>query len=266
MALSRQVPKSFANAITKYADGVEPISVIKAQAQWDHYIQTLRKFVPTLTLPPLDDHADSVFVEDTVVAIGNKAVITQPGHPSRQGEVDTIKDVLLRLGYQVVDMRDFGLTALCDGGDVLYTGRHLFVGLSERTNAEAVHVLETALGREVIAVPLQGDEQALHLKSIVTHMDESTLLAPIGRVGDQVLEAMNAQSNGYTSIRLPNMLACNVVAVNGGIIAQDTGCPESKSLLAHAAKERQLDIEFVSQSEFAKCDGALTCCSILLQI
>ena len=62
------------------------------------------------------------------------------------------------------------------------------------------------------------------------------------------------------------MLACNVVAVNGGILAQHTGCPESKALLVNAAKERQLDIEFVSHSEFAKCDGALTCCSVLLQI
>lgn len=239
VAIARQVPNSFSNAITKFAAAsssstgkdIEPITVMQAQTQWDHYIKMLRKHVPTLSLPPLNEHADSVFVEDTVVAIGNKAVITQPGHPSRQGEVDTIKDVLLRLGYDIIDMRDDYGSALCDGGDVLYTGRHLFVGLSERTNQEAVHVLETAFGMKVIAVPMQGDEQALHLKSIVTHMDESTLLAPMGRVGDQVLEAMNAESNGYTSIRLPSMLACNVVAVNGGLIAQDTGCRESMSLL-----------------------------------
>lgn len=264
LAIAREVPSSFAKAVTKFAAAEGgSISVARAQEQKDAYLATLRRFVPTLCLPALDEHPDSVFVEDTVVAIGNKAVITNPGHPSRRGEVDTIRDVLLQLGYETIEMRD-NASALCDGGDVLYTGRHLFVGLSERTNQEAVNILAHAFNVDVIAVPFEGE--ALHLKSIVTHMNESTLLAPTGTLGDEVLKGMNAANLGYDSVRLPSMLACNVVALNGGILAQDTGCKESKALLLQAARDLGLEIEFLDASEFAKCDGALTCCSVLLEI
>ena len=96
---------------------------------------------------------------------------------------------------------------------------------------------------------------ALHLKSIVTHLDSTTLIAPIGEVGDSVLEAMKYKDLGYSTIRLPKMLACNVVSVNGGLLVQDGGCQESRELLINAAAERGMSIEFVDSSEIAKVDG-----------
>jgi dimethylargininase len=263
LAISRDVPSSFASALTKYSNDEEPVDLANAKKQHKMYLQQLRTLVPTYCLPALDDHPDSIFVEDTVVAIGNTAVITNPGHPSRRGEVDTIKDVLVRLGMDVIDMRAENEDAICDGGDVLNAPRHLFVGLSERTNLAAVEVLANAFDVETISVPFDKSN-ALHLTSIVSHMDSNTLLAPTGVVGDQALEAMRYNELGYDVIRLPNMLACNVVAVNGGILAQDGGCQESRALLISAAAERGLIIHFVDASEIAKVDGALTCCSVLL--
>ena len=264
MAIARDLPSSFANAVTKFAQSEEPIDVVRTKEQKAEYLRTLRRYVPTLCLPALEEHPDSVFVEDTVVAIGRKAVITNPGHPSRRGEVDTVMEALRQLGFEIVDMRKVE-SAFCDGGDVLYTGRHLFVGLSERTNAGAVQVLADSFhGVNVRAVEFQGE--ALHLKSIVTHIDEVTLLAPTGDLGDQVLKEMEAHELGYDIIRLPSMLACNAVAVNGGLLAQHTGCGESKRILVESARDRGLKLDFVDMSEIAKADGALTCCSILLQI
>jgi dimethylargininase len=264
VAISREIPSSFGKAITKFANSEEPIDVTRTKSQKSAYLKALRRYVPTICLPALEEHPDSVFVEDTVVAVGRRAVITNPGHPSRQGEVGTILNVLQQFGFEIVDMRNV-TSAFCDGGDVLYTGRHLFVGLSERTSRKAVDVLAASFsGVDVRAVEFQGD--ALHLKSIVTHLDETTLFAPTGNLGDAVLEEMQAQELGYEIIRLPSMLACNVVAVNGGVLAQHTGCGESERLLVASAKDRGLNLEFVDMSEIAKADGALTCCSVLLQI
>lgn len=264
LAISREIPSSFANAVTKFSNSEEPIDVVRTRAQKAEYLRALRRYVPTLCLPALEEHPDSVFVEDTVVAIGSKAVITNPGHPSRRGEVDTVLVVLKQLGFEIVDMRNVE-SAFCDGGDVLYTGRHLFVGLSERTTPVAVDIFAGSFpGVDVRAVEFQGD--ALHLKSIVTHLDETTLLAPTGSLGDQVLEEMQAQELGYDVVRLPSMLACNVVVVNGGCLAQHTGCEESQRVLVASAKDRGLTLDFVDMSEIAKADGALTCCSVLLQI
>ena len=264
VAIARDLPYSFANAITKYSNSDEAIDFMRTKEQKAEYLRALRRYVPTLCLPALEEHPDCVFVEDTVVAIGGRAVITNPGHPSRRGEVDTIMEALRQLGFEIFDMRKVEL-AFCDGGDVLYTGRHLFVGLSERTNAGAVQVLADSFkGVNVRAVEFQGE--ALHLKSIVAHMDETTLIAPTGDLGDQVLKEMQAEELGYNAIRLPSMLACNVVAVNGGLLAQHTGCGESERILVACARDRGLKLDFVDMSEIAKADGALTCCSVLLQI
>lgn len=271
MAIARQVPQSFHNAITKFANsstgGIDWDITLQ---QHDTYLEALRSVVPTvICLPSLDDLPDSVFVEDTVVAMGNRAVITNPGHPARRKEVDSIREFLD--GDESLDMTLFNMadyhegTAFCDGGDVLNTSRHVFVGLSERTNHKAIPVLEEALGVEVIPVAFQGN--ALHLKSIVTHVDESTLLVPTGALGDDVIRNMQALERGYNNIiRLPNMLACNVVSVNGGLIAQDMGNGEIRSALEQVAVERNMTIQFVDCSEIAKADGALTCCSVLLNI
>jgi len=269
IAIARHVPKTFPDAISKFAtlSSDDGIDLKNSMRQHEKYLDGLRKFVPTLCLPSIDDLPDSLFVEDTVVAIGNRAVITNPGHPSRRGEVDSIRQFLSeQLGMNVTDMRDYSHgQAYCDGGDVLYTSRHLFVGLSERTNIEAVKVLQDAL--EIDAIPVRFEGNALHLKSVVTHVDSTTLLAPDGSLGDDILSTMEAKERGYSDIvRLPNMLACNVVSVNGGILAQDVGCHKSKAILEDVALERGLDIEFVTCSEVAKADGALTCLSVLLNI
>jgi dimethylargininase len=165
----------------------------------------------------------------------------------------------------VTDMRDVSSQAICDGGDVLYTGRHLFVGMSSRTNSASASVLQAAFEVEVVVVPSAAVE-VLHLKSAVTHLDEWTLLAPTGAGGDAVLEAMQASERGYDVVRLPDVLACNVVAVNGWVLAQDTKCEESRQKIQKAVQERNLQLEWVDTSELAKKDAALTCCSILLSL
>lgn len=297
LALTRAVPSSFPNAITKYASSSSTsssssIDFARAQDQHAQYVEQLQAFVPnTITLPPLDRLADSVFVEDCVVVCDQTAIMTRPGHADRRPEVYDLKRALRerehggstnhRHHLTVGDMNVYGPDVICDGGDVLYTGRHLFVGLSQRTSQAAVDVLREAFGFssstsdspsvvdgdplvQVVAVPFADD--ALHLKSIVTAVDDWTLLAPLGKLGDDVLKTMGASEKGYHVTRLPSMLACNVIAANGGLLAQDTGCAISKKLLEKLAIEKNLDLRWVDCSEFAKCDGALTCCSVLLNV
>lgn len=56
----------------------------------------------------------------------------EAGHESRRGETVAVKEALEKLpGLKVVEMT---APARMDGGDVLFTGREFFVGLSERTN------------------------------------------------------------------------------------------------------------------------------------
>jgi len=279
LAIARKVPKAFPNALTMDETGGPLIDCRKATIEHDNYLDALRRHVPVLCLPALDDLPDSVFVEDTVVAIGNRAVITNPGHPSRRPEVDSIRKVLEdQLGMEVTDMRESNERAFCDGGDVLYTGRHLFVGISgERTNREALEVLQEGLGIEAIPIPFRQRNGALHLKSITTHIDDRTLVVPDHDLGHTVLQTIEAEAGSGSYSRsdvvwLPEHagLSCNVVSVGSrGVLAQveSDGDSATRGILQEAVvNERNLRLDFVSQSEAAKCDGALTCCSVLLDI
>ena len=268
-AVTRTVPSSFATAsISKYASSDAPISLDLARSQHQEYVNIVRSVVPTIRLPTVEEHPDCVFVEDTVVAVNNRAVITQIGHVSRQGEETDIRLVLEQLGMEVWDMKSMNDQATCDGGDVLNTGRHMFVGLSDRTNQEGAKVLAEAFSTSqfpVLPVPLDTDN-TLHLKSVITHLDERTLLAPTGPLGDAVLLEMDAESLGYTVLRLPDVRACNVVVVNGTVIGSTSSCEESQQILRQATEERKLSLQLVGTSEIEKSDGACTCCSVLLSL
>jgi dimethylargininase len=249
-----------------------------------------------------NDYPDCAFVEDTVVAIGQQALITRMGHISRRGEGDAISSTLQQLGMDVLNMNDYynstdwiygrgnsditgstvdsapvinGELATVDGGDVLYTERHIYVGLSDRTNIEgAIFIRQYFSSYEVILVPKITLDPSiklthpipLHLKSAVTHIDSYTLLAPTGPYGDYLLEAMNVEEFGYKVYRVPDLLSCNVISCNGHVIVQDTLCEQSQEILSEAVMNSDQDLIQVNTSELAKKDAALTCCSVLLEI
>lgn len=295
-AITRGIPDSFADALSSQDDSQNIISVPKAREEHEEYVKFMRSVLPTVHLPASNDYPDAPFVEDTAVVIGNRAVICNIGAESRKGEVGPVREVLERLGLDVVDMATECANATVDGGDVLYPisspanvgmqmvngkrpatvskGRHLFVGLSGRTNKDGVRVLENAFGGateyglEVVPVPIPdiSETGALHLKSIVTHVNVKTVLAPTGDLGDAVLETMRTKERGYEAIRLPDIAACNVVAVNGIVMASPSACQETKQIFESAMEERGLAIKYLTNVEYAKCDGAMTCRSILLDI
>ncbi|KAF5923598.1 hypothetical protein HPG69_010993 [Diceros bicornis minor] len=75
--------------------------------------------------------------------------------------VDMVKEALEKLQLNIVEMKDENATL--DGGDVLFTGREFFVGLSKRTNQRGAEILaDTFKDYAVSTVPVAD---ALHLKS-----------------------------------------------------------------------------------------------------
>ena len=140
----------------------EPLDVARAVAEHEAYEQLLTQLGATVRrLPPEPECPDAVFVEDTAVVLDEIAIITRPGAPSRRPETRSVEAALARHRPLA---RIHG-AATMDGGDVLVSGRRLYVGLSSRTNLEAVEQMDLAvrpLGYVVIPVRFSG---CLHLKS-----------------------------------------------------------------------------------------------------
>jgi dimethylargininase len=152
----------------------EPIDLELARLQHAQYEAALREAGLEVTrLPPRDDLPDSVFVEDTAVALDEVAVVTRPGAARRRDEVETVRAALsTRRTTASIEP-----PATLDGGDVLVLDRDVLVGLTPRTNLSGMQQLRALLapyGYSVRAVPVRG---CLHLKSAVTRAGVRTLVA-----------------------------------------------------------------------------------------
>src|SRR4051812_22279627 len=155
VALTREPARALDACELTYRER-EPIDAEAAAVQHRGYRAALEACgARVVTLPPVDELPDSVFVEDTAIVLDEVAVLTRPGVESRRGEVALIEPEVARL-CPVVRVEP---PATLEGGDVMRLGRTLYVGLSPRTNAEGVDCLRRLVaphGYEVLAVELRG--------------------------------------------------------------------------------------------------------------
>lgn len=252
LALTRAVSDAIARCeLTHLAR--EPIDLARARAQHAAYEDALRRAGCFVTrLPEEPELPDAVFVEDLAVVLDELAVVTRPGAASRRPEAVTVAAALARL-RPLVTLRE---PATLDGGDVLRAGRTLFVGRSSRTNAEGLAQFEAAVapfGYRVAPVAVEG---CLHLKSAATLVAPGVLLVQPAWVDPA------AFGPGFEAIEADpgEPYAANALRVRDTVI-HAAAFPRTRARL----EARGLAIAPVDVSELAKAEGAVTCCSLVLE-
>ncbi len=250
-AVTRTPPRSMAAGITTQQ---ESVSVELAREQHRQYVKTLTSLgVDVTVLDPAEDYPDSHFVEDAVIIHRNIAIMTRPGAVERRGEVGLLKSSL----QDVMDVIELGGgdEALVDGGDVLFMGQNVFIGISHRTNHAGASRLKAILhdiepDLSIHFVPFSG---VLHLKSGVTALNADTLLGNPAMKLPTALPAGNivwlSQKEGY---------AANALILNGAALYFPE-CPSAGT----AAQQAGLRPIALDMSEFRKMDGSFTCLSLL---
>ena len=172
-ALVRRPGPRLADGLLTHLDR-QPIDVALATRQWHRYVDALQQNSwEVIEVPPADDCADAVFIEDTMVAFDDLMVVSLPGAPSRQPETVAVAELLAGLGYEPLRIEPPGTL---DGGDVLKVGNTVYVGLGGRTNAAGIAQLAAHLatrGATVVSVPCT---KVLHLKSAVTALPDGTIV------------------------------------------------------------------------------------------
>jgi len=248
-AITRGVSPALPRCELTYASR-EPIDIVTARQQHAHYEDLLRSFgVSVHSLPIEPDLPDSVFVEDTAVVFDDCAVIMRPGSPSRRPEILAVREALAS-HRKLFSIEPPGMI---DGGDVLTVGRRVFVGLSTRTNAEAIEQFRTVLapfGLSVSSITVRG---CLHLKSAVTQVGPDTLLINDANVNRSAIPGMR-----FIAVDPSEPAAANALRVGETVIFQPV-FPRTLERLKHAGLKTSL----VDMSELAKAEGALTCCSLI---
>ncbi len=228
-----------------------PVDVDLAGRQWRRYVESLRaEGWEIIEVPPADDCADAVFVEDTVVVYGDLAVIARPGADERKFEIAGTEATLASLGYRISRIEAPGTL---DGGDVLKVPGVVWVGVSGRTNAsgaEQLAELLSPLGARVVPVPVS---RVLHLKSCVTALPDGTIVGFAPLVDEPGLWP--------SFLSVPEEAGAHVVVLDSSAVLMSTRAPATRAIF----ESRGLRVIAVDISEYEKLDGGVTCLSVRLR-
>ncbi|XP_019864781.1 N(G),N(G)-dimethylarginine dimethylaminohydrolase 1 isoform X1 [Aethina tumida] len=208
------------------------IDLDEAKKQHENYVRLLRELgLDVIELPPDESLPECVFVEDTAVVCNGTALITRPGAQHRTKEIETIRVVLKKeLDLPIIEMSD--AKARLDGGDVLFTGREFFVGISQWTNEGGARAVAAAFPEypctpiKVKPETLIGPNKSLdkvpepkHLKSYITMGGPDLLCVGSGKEAQEVLKRMEREATfSYQTLTLPEDTAANVLYLNGTLV------------------------------------------------
>ncbi len=251
-ALTREVSPDFANAVSNFFNTKLP-DYEGAKGSQEAYFAALRAHgSEVVTLPPIPGFPDCSFTEDTAVIIDEKAVIPNLGHPSRNGEQDSIADFLSE-EFEIAKMPK---GATLDGGDVVFYDDRFLVGVSSRTNQQgavflADHANRAGFGVQLFDVP----ESTLHLTTVCSSPRPGTIVAAEGHLTESDLSF----ADELIWIPEEESYAANTIAYKDRIIIPD-GYKKARELMLDAG----FSVTTVEMTEFREVDASLTCLSVFI--
>jgi len=223
------------------------VSLVKAREQHARYCDTLAELgLEVIHVPQDDEHPDSCFVEDNAVVENGRALICRMARESRRGEQPGVAAVL----EEFLPVKWAEAPATIEGGDVVHAEGRLISGISRRTNLEGVAQMQEWLEAPVSTI---FDPSIMHLKSYVTYLGRNIMIATERYAYHPALE-------GFEIVIPPEgqEYAADTLTVGDAVLMAE-GYPDTHLMV----RELGFDIISMDVSEIAKCDGVLTCLSII---
>jgi dimethylargininase len=185
-------------------------------------------------------------VEDTVVVHDNRGFITRFAENSRRGEELAVAEVLkdfLELGFA-------RKPATIEGGDVIHLPDRLISGITQRTNVKGVKQMSRWLGIKSDTIE---DPSIIHLKSYVTYLSGNVFI-----VIEDFEEHPTLQEFDKIVVPKEEGYATNTLTIRNAVLMSQKH-QRAQTLVVEAGFE----VIPLDMSEFEKCEGALTCLSII---
>ena len=193
-----------------------------AQSQHDILCRLLAEAgAEIVCLPPSDALTlDAVYTHDASLATADGLLLMNPGKTSRVAEAHAHATFCARLGIPVIgEIRPPGTS---EAGDIVWLDpKTLLVGHGYRSNTAGIDQIRTLLaprGVDVLSAPLPygpGPSACLHLMSLMSMLDEQTVLVDLPWLAVETVELLKAC--GFRLIEIEyserDTLACNVLAL-----------------------------------------------------
>jgi N-dimethylarginine dimethylaminohydrolase len=195
--------------------------LMTAQRQHDVLCRLLREAgAEVVSLPSAESLTlDAVYAHDASLATDYGLVLMNPGKKNRGAEAQAHANFCGELGIPVLGQIGPGTS---ESGDVVWLdSRTLLVGEGYRTNKagiEQVRSLLSAKKIEVLSAPLpygSGPTACLHLMSLMSMLDEQTILVDLPWLAVETVELIKARGFSLIEINYSerDTLACNVLAL-----------------------------------------------------
>ncbi len=163
---------------------------------------------------------DAVYAHDASLITDFGAVCLRMGKQNRAGEPDSHRTFYESAGIPILG--EIKKPGTAEAGDIVWLDKTtLLVGRGFRTNREGIdqlRVLFADRGIDVISIPLpygSGPNTCLHLMSLMSMLDDSTILVDLPWLAVEAVELFQARGMRLVEIDYGERetLACNVLAL-----------------------------------------------------
>lgn len=231
------------------------IHIKVAMEQHENFVETLRDHgVDVVLLPAVEQYPEQVFTRDIGFTLGHTIFVAEMANNIRQGEEEYLKTWLKdeKISY-------YNLVGdKIEGGDVIIDQNTIYIGLSNRTNQQAINHLQSLLPQfEVVTVPFH--EKYLHLDCVFNIVSpKEVLIYPeaFSKKEKKILETR------YDLLEVTKeeqfTLGTNVLSIgNKKVLSLPVNTGVNRQL-----KERGYEVIEVDITEIIKSGGSFRCCTL----
>jgi N-dimethylarginine dimethylaminohydrolase len=201
---------------------VHPPDFEMAQAQHDSLCRELEAYGAEVEeIPPaMELSLDAVYAHDASLPTDFGLILMRPGKANRVPEGKHHGSFCQILGIPM--LAKITAPATTEAGDMVWLdAKTLLIGQGYRTNAQGIQQMRGLLkpkGIEVLSAPLphgSGPSACLHLMSLISLLDEGTVLVDLPWLAVETVELLKARGYRFIEIEYSERetLGCNVLSL-----------------------------------------------------
>lgn len=234
----------------------EGIHIDIALEQHNELINTLRQYdVDVILLPYHKKYPEQVFTRDIGFTLGETIFVADMASDVRKGEDNVLKLWLEDEGISYYNI----IGDQIEGGDVIIDRDTIYIGLSNRTNQEAIDHLQELLNKQFEVIAIDFQEKYLHLDCVFNVISPEVALIYPKALKESDYKFLTSR---YHLIEVSEeeqfTLGTNVLAIgNNRILSLPVNKQVNEQLRHHQFEVIEIDI-----TEIIKSGGSFRCCTL----
>lgn len=234
----------------------EGIHIERALEQHNELINTLRNYdIDVILLPYHKKYPEQVFTRDIGFTLGETIFVADMASEVRKGEDNVLKQWLEDEGISYYNI----IGDQIEGGDVIIDQDRIYIGLSNRTNREAIDHLQELLNKQFEVITIDFQEKFLHLDCVFNVVSPDLALIYPKAMKNEDMERFKSR---YELIEVSDeeqfTLGTNVLGIGNNRILS---LPVNKNVNEQLRK-RNFEVIEVDITEIIKSGGSFRCCTL----